>query len=253
MNQDAKTLVVFVHGFCGFDVLGLPNLGLSIRYFRKLAHSLKRFPVEAHFPALPPVGTSADRARALGQYVEKLEATSLHLVGHSMGGLDCRYFATHLDHARRVRSVTTVATPHRGSPLADWVGSGRGAFPWVAGGVLQPGLTDLTTDACRRFNDAVIDRDDVHYSSYAGARPVGEMPPWFRPWTRLITRQAGENDSQVSVESARWGAFVKQVRADHLELAGWSLGAPSRSDERPFDHIGLYHEIVDRLIDGFDR
>ena len=248
MAVNGKPMVIFVHGILGFNVLGLPKLGLAIRYFRGLHKSLKNLPVEAHFPTLPPVGRIADRAQALADYIEELGVDSVHLIGHSMGGLDCRYFTTHLDPKRRVRSVTTVATPHHGTPLSDWIVTGRGLFPKLAGWVLGSGIEDLTTDALERFNTEVPDREDVEYNSYAGARPIDEMPPWYRPWTRLIANRKGDNDSQVPVESARWGQFIRELRADHLELVGWSLALPSRTRQRPFDHIGLYHEIVKRLI-----
>jgi triacylglycerol lipase len=104
-----------------------------------------------------------------------------------------------------------------------------------------------------RFNETVQDRPDVDYASYAGARPVSEMPCWYRPWTRMISKSAGDNDSQVPVSSAQWGEFVKQVRADHLELVGWNLGFGAPAIERPFDHIRFYHEIIDRVIYSLDK
>ena len=90
------------------------------------------------------------------------------------------------------------------------------------------------------------DRDDVRYVSCAGARPLSEMLPLFRPWASLVERQAGDNDSQVPVSSAHWGEHHRVVRADHLELAGWSLGLKRRRSERPFDHISLYKDLIVR-------
>ncbi|KAF9102493.1 hypothetical protein BGX29_004542 [Mortierella sp. GBA35] len=38
-----------------------------------------------------------------------------------MGGLDCRYLISHLhDKNYDVKSLTTLSTPHRGSPVMDW-------------------------------------------------------------------------------------------------------------------------------------
>ena len=39
--------------------------------------------------------------------------------GHSMGGLDCRALVHLRDLEFEVLSITTVGTPHRGSPYAD--------------------------------------------------------------------------------------------------------------------------------------
>jgi triacylglycerol esterase/lipase EstA (alpha/beta hydrolase family) len=42
--------------------------------------------------------------------------------GRIQGGLDCRYLASQLKPEKfKVSSVTTIATPHRGSPFADYL------------------------------------------------------------------------------------------------------------------------------------
>lgn len=246
--QAGGHVFIFTHGILGFVEKGLPRLGLSIRYYRGLPAALGGLPVEAHFPAVPPVASIASRARALADYIDGLGVPAVHLVGHSMGGMDCRYLAARLDPARRVRTLTTVATPHRGTPLAEWIVNGGGVLPAAGRRLLGAGIHDLTPEACRRFNREVTDRPDVYYASYAGVRPLGEMPPWYRPWTRMIAASDGDNDSQVPASSAQWGEFIGQLRADHLELVGWSLAPASRVNGRPFDHLRLYQEIVDRMI-----
>lgn len=46
----------------------------------------------------------------------------MNLIGHSMGGLDARYLITHLQpEAFTVKTLTTIATPHRGSAFADYL------------------------------------------------------------------------------------------------------------------------------------
>jgi triacylglycerol lipase len=74
------------------------------------------------------------------------------------------------------------------------------------------------------------------------------MPLLYRKQTRVIQRQTGDNDSQVSVASATWGVFGGVVRADHLELTGWSLGLPKKSKKRPFDHAAFYQSLVNEIL-----
>jgi triacylglycerol lipase len=74
------------------------------------------------------------------------------------------------------------------------------------------------------------------------------MPLISRTQTRVLQREAGDNDSQVSVASATWGEFRGIVRADHLELVGWSLGLPKRGIQRPFDHVGFCQSLVDEIM-----
>lgn len=243
--SDNNKAIVFVHGILGFSSHRV--LGREIHYFRALPPRLNHGPVPVHFPALPRVGLIEDRARALADYLGTLGADHIDLIAHSMGGLDSRYLIHSLDPQHRVRSLTTIATPHRGSPLAQWtLEKGGPIYGWLRR-ISQPGVHDLTPQACVRFNEAVTDRADVRYHSYAGVRPVGEIPVFFRPWARAIEKVDGDNDSQVSLNSATWGEFQGILRADHLELAGWSFGWPGKPTGRPFDHIGFYRNLVEAL------
>ena len=46
-----------------------------------------------------------------------------HIIAHSMGGLDSRFLITHLqpEEDNRVLSLTTIGSPHHGSPIADLI------------------------------------------------------------------------------------------------------------------------------------
>ena len=68
------------------------------------------------------------RARDLREALAALPSGEpIHIVGHSTGGLDARLLTSPgvdlggevESYATRVRSVTSICTPHRGSPLAD--------------------------------------------------------------------------------------------------------------------------------------
>jgi len=41
-----------------------------------------------------------------------VDGRKVHLFAHSMGGLDARHMITHLGMANRVRTLTTIGTPH---------------------------------------------------------------------------------------------------------------------------------------------
>ena len=164
-----------------------------------------------------------------------------------MGGLDSRLVASQLDPQRRVRAVVTVATPHRGTPLAQWLLESPGVAPRLFRVTMRHALRDLTVTACERLNRDAPDRADVRYFSYGGVRPEAEMSPLFRPWVRRIAATAGDNDSQVPLSSALWGTFKQVVRADHFELSGWSVGRRDPATQRPFDHLGFYRQVIAQL------
>lgn len=236
---------MFVHGLLGFACLGFT--GNRICYFRGIERRLQASGFALHFPALPPTGLIAERAAALAHYMAGVENQRIYIVAHSMGGLDARHFIHRLDTERRVQGLVTVGTPHHGTPIAAWVLEGRGPLARLLRRLTLPAVRELTPSACERFNGLTPDRPDVRYQSFAGSRPTSEMPPWFRPWTRLLEGQAGANDSQVPVASARWGQFRGTVRADHLELVGWSLAPSGAETARPFDHVALYGGIAASL------
>ena len=76
---------------------------------------------------VPPFDTSAARAQALSKQIDDIlkrtGKAKVNLVGHSQGGMDARVITSPqgLGYGDRVASVTTVATPHRGSKVADAV------------------------------------------------------------------------------------------------------------------------------------
>ena len=74
-----------------------------------------------HCARLSPTAGIVHRAGQLRDYLNQVSPIEpVHIIAHSMGGLDARYMISRLDMADRVLSLTTIATPHRGSPFADW-------------------------------------------------------------------------------------------------------------------------------------
>lgn len=66
-----------------------------------------------------PIAHSAGRVAAkVEQLVERHGIPGVHVVGHSMGGLIARTWIQELGGHRLVRSLTTLGTPHRGTPTA---------------------------------------------------------------------------------------------------------------------------------------
>src|SRR4030095_5497233 len=95
----------------------------------------------------------------------------IHLVAHSMGGLDSRYMISKLGMAEQVLSLTTIGTPHHGSPIADIVvkGSNPVLNEFVEHRAVNiKGVFDLTSAPCRKFNDDVPDAPGVRYFSIGG-------------------------------------------------------------------------------------
>ena len=146
--------------------------------------------------------TTAERSADLWDSLADLRTRTgakLNLVCYAVGGLDCRYiasahglfagdkktYATVLD---TVASITTIATPHRGTRVADaalaalesgtaqdLIGALAGssdASALPSGGALQRTLEGLTMDASLAFNKQVTDSEGITYLSWAGVSHV---------------------------------------------------------------------------------
>lgn len=235
----AHLKLALLHGYLGFAHLG------PVSYFRGVEQALRRVNIVSLVPEVPPAGTLAERAEELARQLFQSDAPAFALLAHSMGGLDARYLITHLDPDRRIKSLLTVATPHRGTPLASWFLESRELLPLLIRRFGMPGLRELTPQA--REAAPIPDRVDVFYASYAGQRSLGELPVWLRHYGRIIL---DANDGLVPIDSAKWGVFRGIMRTDHFEFVGWNTGLPDARTSRPFGHLDFWTRAAIEAIHG---
>jgi len=149
-----------------------------------------------------------------------------------MGGIDCRYLTTHLTQRKfSVLSVTTIASPHRGSSFADHFLEtlGRERMPSFLqfldllpnGGGDGKAFECLTIESMRKFNESVPDVPGVKYFSWGAIYNPGFVDTWKWPHS-IVLEKEGPNDGLVSVESAKWGKYLGTLQdVNHLDLVGW--------------------------------
>ncbi|KAG0259719.1 hypothetical protein BG011_002419 [Mortierella polycephala] len=228
----ARLPVVLCHGFSGFDTLGtIPEFKFD--YWYGVREALDEIGCTVHTAKVPPFAAIQKRAEKLKEYIEQTvpKGTELNMIGHSMGGLDCRYLISHLQSPHfKVRSLTTLATPHHGSSFADYVMSdivGRArleTFWMMLGfvGIERGAAENLTTYYLRdEFNPRTPDDPEVAYFSYGAAFQPGFFSRFRFPWSVIMDRE-GPNDGLVSVKSAQWGKYVRTIPdADHMDLMNW--------------------------------
>lgn len=241
--------IVLCHGLYGFDVRGPPSL--RMQYWSSILGILRKIVgAEVIVTAVPGTGSIASRAEQLDRFLQaKAPGRGVNFMAHSMGGLDCRHLITHLKPVEYAPlSLTTIATPHRGSPFMDWckeyLGLGRrrpeddeerstmttidaidtaeqvrsSSLPssfttFLLGLFDSPAYANLTTSyLTETFNPRTPDDPRVRYFSIAGrmAAPNIWHPLWF-PKVVLDSAAGADtagNDGLVSVDSARWGEFL---------------------------------------------
>ncbi len=230
--------VVLAHGFMGFDAWGRNE------YFRGVARRLRRMGIEVHTLRVAPFASVETRARQLASQIDALDCKRVNIVAHSMGGLDARFAIAELSLGKKVCSLTTIGTPHRGTPLAN-----AGSM-FMPGHVLRPMMSilgadpdavrDLTTRRMMQFNRRVIDRKTVDYTSYVASPLDGirNVNAFLVPSFLVLKRVAGDNDGLVPADSQPWGDVLGEIDADHLAQIGWAPG---------FDCAGFYESLVREL------
>ena len=167
---------------------------------------------------------------------ERADSNKLHVIAHSMGGLDMRYACDNLGLCRYVESLTTIATPHRGASLADFtlnapdvIRKNLTAFTdWIADYIFPDEKSDthgalhqLRTNYIRQhFNSANGDISGLPCYSYSAAVGKGtdhSVSNLLKYQNSIIYEREGINDGFVSVESAKWGDHIKTIGLSHLE------------------------------------
>lgn len=219
-----------------------------------------------HHVSVLPWATTPERSKDLWYSLQSIRRrsgdTKLNLVCYAVGGLDCRYLvspnglfaedAKSLETVHSVvASVTTIATPHWGTRVAEAtreaVQSGTAAdllqaflgdaapeaFPDDA--ALLSTLDGLSLDALFAFNQRVSDAPGIAYFSWAGV-------------SHVRGRSSDRTENDVTTHCARADGTVRYVRHDGthdlLNELLWST-APFSSTSR--DAVG---QVIRSPSDG---
>ena len=223
MSNDQKHPVVLAHGIARFDVLleilkqklKLPDteLGERFHYFKGIKPHLEAHGFTVFHPNQDFAGAVELRSGQLKQRVEEAltvsGASKVHIIAHSMGGLDARRMIVDLGMADKVASLTTIGTPHRGTILADHVLSQGGVLlmDFLNRVTNVDGFTDLTIASCERFNRRAEDSEasnGVVYQTYASAEDFRRVFAPLIPSWLFIREQEGRNDGLVPFTSQQW-------------------------------------------------
>ena len=239
--------IVLVHGILGF------REKFGVEYFRAVAEHFRTQGFAVLVPELDPTRGIEFRGDQLADQINNaftsgsLDPTEkTHIVAHSMGGLDSRYLLSPVSKKQLVapvRSLTTISTPHQGSPIADLIDKPLDLLPFPhlpfssAGnplvlalnelGISLEGLRNLTTVSCQAFSTKYTNHPSVAYLSVAGSGRSGFVPTAsaLLLFHHYIFASTGKrNDGLVTVDSANWGTFDPTTwPADHAEEVGYNL------------------------------
>ena len=110
--------IVLVHGLGMKDCFFMKTWGRIDRILRIQGYTVYKSDVDAF-------GTVETNAAQLKEEIETIcretGAEKVNIIAHSKGGLDAKYMIRALGMAPRVASLTTLCTPHKGTPIASFV------------------------------------------------------------------------------------------------------------------------------------
>jgi triacylglycerol lipase len=157
-----------------------------------------------------------------------------------------------------VLSLTTIASPHRGSAFADYLFTAIGPrniprlykvldfFGFETGAFRQLTIEYMTT----KFNKRTPDLEGVRYFSY-GAAFEPQLTSVFRRSHKIIEAAEGPNDGMVSVRSSQWGTYKGTLNhVSHLDLINWTNRLrwwwmwQLTGQKRKFNAIAFYLDIA---------
>jgi len=213
--------IVLVHGISLRDDVKI------FRYWGKIPKRLRKEGAKVFLGGQNAFGTHQSNAELLKKTVDSVlnetGAEKVNLIAHSKGGLEARYMISMLNMADKVASLTTLATPHRGSIHASLILAGlkklkiekltfflAGAYAKATGDE-EPNIwgaaNELTIEYMEKFNNEVIDAPQVYYQSWGCKITENYYNPYLRYKRKIQLQYEGENDGIVSLESCKWGNY----------------------------------------------
>lgn len=250
--------IILAHGIARFDFLtqrfsrDLKTLRLSLgladnelHYFKGIGRHLRNNGFDVYQSSVGFAKPVEKRAADLKREIEialamRPHQSKVHIIAHSMGGLDARHMIVNHGMADKIASLTTIGTPHSGTSFADWgmANAGHEILEILDKIVDFGGFADLTTSECRAFNESAETfeaANDVFYQTFAAGDDRKRVFRLLQPSWDIINDAEGENDGLVPCSSQLWQAELTggnggrkkiaqhsfPVSADHLNEIGW--------------------------------
>lgn len=214
-----KYPVLLLHG------AGFRDDSKFYNYWGRIPETLKEHGAEVFLGNQDAWGSLENNAKIIEQRIKeilkKTGAKKVNLIAHSRGGLEARYVISSLGLDKYIASLTTIATPHRGSKTLDFFYQWpKGIYKFLAFfvdlfyrilGDKKPDFykssRQLSAIQCREFNRKNLDKPNVYYQSYMAKMKSSLSDPIFVLTHFIIKLVEGENDGLCTIESGKWGNY----------------------------------------------
>ncbi|MGF1903579.1 esterase/lipase family protein [Aliivibrio salmonicida] len=274
-----KYPIILVHGLFGFRTLA------GIDYFYGIPSSLTKDGAMVYVAQVSGSNSIEVRGEQLLEQIETLitalNIEKVNLIGHSQGGLTARYAAS--ISPELVASVTSIGSPHKGSPVADLIRANikPNSYLELFSVKLSTGLTSLihllstgnafeqdpisslealTTNGSLEFNKyypegipltecgngKFLENNGVYYYSWTGSSTYTNILDPADSAMALVGLSFNEpNDGIVGVCSSHLGKVIRDdYKMNHLDEINGLFGLHHLFEISP---ISLYRQHANRL------
>lgn len=149
-----------------------------------------------------------------------------NLIAHSKGGIDARYFISTLGGHELVASLTTISTPHLGTPIADYFLNKHLSGDSVTKKLIQrmtflfggqsPNpielVQNLSTHEMESFNLQNKNVESIFYQSFGSTMNTPQDDLLYALGFKYLTRTIGANDGMVPIQNVIWGDRFKHIQ-----------------------------------------
>lgn len=248
--------ILLVHGLAMKDTFFMKSFGRIDEVLAAQGYTIYKSSIDS-FGSIQ--GNAVQLRREVLNILAETGADKVNIIAHSKGGLDAKHMLRHFGLADQVASLTTICTPHKGSPIATFMMRlPKPLLHFIAWcvdtcyTVLGDSKPDSLT-ACRQLqrtqtaDDAI---DGVYCQSYsAGIRPSH----WYRdasicmPLLLSHVMESGQvTDGMVPQDSAVFGDYHGHcIDSDlsHTGVIDFMLPTKQRSQVYVF-YTNLCHDLV---------
>lgn len=208
-----KYPIILAHG------MGFTPTPTSPHSFPGIVEALKSCGATVYYTTVPALHTNAVKSATFKQQFMAIKAVDgsakFNIMGHSQGGLYTRYAISNLGIAPYVASLTTAASPHRGSFIGTVLLTITDVFPvlkpLMEGFAMFPGdqtyaeqnERELTINYMTKvFNPNTPDMKGVYYQSFAVAFRQYSIIRTVADQLAMFVKMIAGNQTEPTVEEA---------------------------------------------------
>lgn len=259
-SQICKTKypVVLVHGIFFRD-------WKYVNYWGRIPAELKRNGARVYYGNQQSAASIADNAKELKKTIQEVmrkeDTDKVNIIAHSKGGLDSRYMISKLNMSKHVASLTTVNTPHHGTPLVNrllkvvpdktvqFVAKKYNETYQKLGDEnpdFYTGVKELSEENIAKLNKELKNKPGVLHQSVGSemVSPKSTVLPLTLGYT-IISLDDPDNDGLVPVDSFVNGKYLGTIKTtDGDSIGHGDMVDMTRRNIKGFDVREFYVKLV---------